>query len=236
MLPYARTEQQLSDTLRLTQRPVAVAYPDAAPPDVERFEGSMPSTCSFWRLAGGGRAFYTVPSDHYNCPIGSYTHNIPLPPERALELDQTLGLMTKTGYLRMEEVARIPRLASTPKVVIYAPLGETPVAPDVVILSGPPSVLMVVQEAALRTGLSSTAPLMGRPTCMAVPMVEAQPLTASLGCIGNRIYTDMPDADLYLMVAGKHIQALADELEMIAAANKTLGDYHRDRRMALATS
>lgn len=44
-------------------------------------------------LAAAGRAFYTVPSDHHNCPVGGYTHNIPLPAERAKELDGTLGLM-----------------------------------------------------------------------------------------------------------------------------------------------
>ena len=59
---------------------------------------------------GGGRArsFYTVAADHYNCPIGSYTHNIALPPERAPELEQTFSLMASLGYVKMEEVPGIP--------------------------------------------------------------------------------------------------------------------------------
>jgi len=111
MTDYARLERTLVDTLHLTRRPVAIAFRDAPPEGVTKFEGSQPSGCSFWRLAAEGRAFYTVQSDHYNCPVGSYTHNIPLPAARQHELTATLGLMSEIGYLRMEEVPGIPRLA-----------------------------------------------------------------------------------------------------------------------------
>ena len=50
-------------------------------------------------LAAEGRAFYAVPSDFYNCPIGSYTHAIDLPADRAVELEQVLGLIF-TVFLR----------------------------------------------------------------------------------------------------------------------------------------
>ena len=93
----------------------------------------MPSGCSFWKLAADGRTFSTVASDHYNCPIGSHTHNIPLPESRAHELTDTLSLMAQVGYIRMEEVPAIPRLTRTPGVVVYAPLGASPVDPDAVI-------------------------------------------------------------------------------------------------------
>jgi hypothetical protein len=95
--------------------------------------------------SAAGRTFYTVASDHYNCPVGSHTHNIPLPAERAKELEQTLGLMVNIGYLKMEELPGILRLADTPGAVIYAPLGDTPVDPDVVIFSGSPREIMLVQ-------------------------------------------------------------------------------------------
>ncbi len=44
------------------------------------------------------------------------------------------------------------RLPQTPGVVIYAPLGETPVDPDVALFVGRPGRLMLLQEAALRAG------------------------------------------------------------------------------------
>ena len=115
MTNYLALEQQLTKTLNLTRRPVAVAFRDQPPACVSQFTGTQPSGCSFWKLAADGRAFYTVPSDHYNCSIGSYTHNIALPPGREQELPQTLSLMGELGYVSMDEVPGIPRLASTPE-------------------------------------------------------------------------------------------------------------------------
>jgi uncharacterized protein (DUF169 family) len=150
MEDYRGMEKSLSETLGLQRRPVAVKFQDAPPAGVAKFTGTEPSGCSFWRLAAEGRTFYTVPSDHYNCPIGSYTHNIPLPPERAQELEQTLTLMASIGYIKMEEVPGISRLPKTPGVAVYAPLGDTPVEPDVVLFAGPAGPVMLLQEAALR--------------------------------------------------------------------------------------
>src|SRR5262245_59754705 len=110
MADYRVLEQQLSEVLVLRQLPVVVTFRETAPAGVSKFTGMEPSGCSFWRIAAGGRSFYTVSSDHYNCPIGSYTHNIALPRERAQELDQTLTLMAGIGYIKMEEVPGIARL------------------------------------------------------------------------------------------------------------------------------
>ncbi len=234
MPDYRRLEQRFSDALSLRGRPVAVAFRDAPPPGLPKFTGTQPSGCSFWRIAGSGRAFYTVPADHYNCAIGSHTHSLPLPPERAQELDQTLSFMTGLGYLRMEEVPTIPRLPATPRVVIYAPLAETPVDPDVVLFAGRPGRIMLLQEAAARVG-AGTASLLGRPTCIALPAALAQGVVASTGCIGNRVYTDLGEDELYVAVPGKDLAGVADALQTIVEANATLTEYHRGRWQALAT-
>ena len=235
MTDYRNIEQRLSEALGLQRRPVAVTFHATPPTGVPKFVGTEPSGCSFWRLAAGGRTFYTVPSDHYNCPIGSYTHHVPLPPERAAELDQTLSLMAGVGYIRMEEVPGIPRLPQTPGVVIYAPLGDTPVDPDVVLFTGRPGRVMLLQEAALRAGVASGVPSLGRPTCMALPAALAHGVIASTGCIGNRIYTNLGEDELYVAVPGKDVARVADEVQTIATANAQLAEYHRGRRQALAT-
>ena len=61
---------------------MAVTFLDTQPEGIEKFSGTEPAGCSFWRLAAAGRAFYTVPADHFNCAVGAYTHNVRLPPER----------------------------------------------------------------------------------------------------------------------------------------------------------
>jgi uncharacterized protein (DUF169 family) len=235
MTAWGEIERNLMQGLRLSRRPVAVAFRESAPAGVARFAGVEPSGCSFWRVAAAGRAFYTVASDHHNCPIGGYTHNIPLPAERAQELEQTLGLMAGLGYVRMEEVPGIPRLPKTPGAVVYAPLGDTPVDPDVVLVAGPPGRVMLLLEAAGRAGVATQPGLLGRPTCMALPAALGGGAVASTGCIGNRVYTDLGDDELYVVVAGRDLPRVAAELATITSANAALADYHRERRRTLAT-
>ena len=233
---YRQLEQQLTAHLGPARRPIAVAFRATAPAGVQKFGGTEPSGCSFWRLAAAGRVFYTVPRDHANCAVGAYTHAIPLPTGRAGELEQTLSFMTGLGYVRMEEVPAIPRLPKAPGVVVYAPLGETPLDPDVVLVAGRPGRLMLLQEAALRAGVAAPAPLLARPTCMALPAALAQGVLASTGCVGNRVYTDLGDDELYVAVPGRALAPLVAELGTIAAANTTLREYHGQRRKDLATA
>ena len=232
MANYRDIEQQLTTALNLTRRPVAIAFRDERPAGVAAFTGSQPSGCSFWQLAAEGRVFSTAPADHHNCPVGSYTHNIPLPPEREQELPQTLGLMAEIGYIRMEEVGGIPRLAKTPAATIYAPLGDAPTAPDAVLVAGKPGSLMLLQEAALRAG-SSLQPLFGRPTCMAIPVALSGPVVSSLGCVGNRIYTGLSEDELYTVIPGASVAAVAEELATIVSANQALTQHHQGRLATL---
>jgi len=235
MTDYAAIEQQLTDSLRLSRRPVAIAFREAPPAGVAKLEGSQPSGCSFWRLAAAGATFYTVPSDHFNCPVGSYTHNIPLPKEREAELTQTLSLMVSVGYLRMEEVPGIPRLPATPAVTIYSPLATTPVDPDAVLLAGTPARLMLLHEAATRAS-KAALPLLGRPTCMAIPAALSAGVASSLGCIGNRVYTGIADDEFYTVIAGKDLASVVAEMGTITTANAALTDYHKSRRATLASA
>jgi uncharacterized protein (DUF169 family) len=235
MNQYSSVETKISKSLGLKRRPVAVKFLETPPRGVTKFEGAEPSGCSFWRIAAAGKIFYTVPSDHYNCAVGSHTHNIPLPPERAKELEQTLSFMTDIGYIKMEEVPGIPQLAKMPGAVVYSPLGETPVDPDVVIFAALAAQIMLLQEAAHRAGRTAQFPILGRPTCMAIPAAMTKGAVTSSGCIGNRVYTDLADGELYSMVPGKDLERVADELETIVSANAKLHEYHRSRRQEVST-
>lgn len=226
-------ESTLNTELGLTRRPVAVSFLDSPPQGVEKFTGTEPSGCSFWRLAGNGRRFYTVPSDHFNCPIGSHTHSITLPPEKQKELGDTLQFMSEIGYIKMEEVGKIPTLAKQPNVVAYSPLGEASVAPDVVVLVGKPGKIMMLMEAALRAGVTTQFPVFGRPTCMTLPAAMQTGMVGSSGCIGNRVYTEIGDDELYVAIRGGDLEKVVGELETIIHANNDLREYHRTRKKAL---
>lgn len=229
-------ETRFSSAVQMDRRPVAVAYLDGAPSRVERFEGSEPSGCSFWRLAADGRTFYTVPENHFNCAVGAYTHNITLSPEREQETGQTLKMMFDLGYVRPEEVPQIPRLPKAPAAVVYSPLGDAPVTPDVVLFACKPQSAMLLNEAANRAGVASGAPALGRPTCMALPASLQHGAILSLGCIGNRTYTGLGEDQMYFALRGKDLDAVADALDTVIGANAALSDYAKERRQALSTA
>lgn len=235
-MEYRAIEERITKSLGLEKRPVAVTFLDSKPAGIEQFMGTEPSGCSFWRLAAAGRTFYTIPSDHYNCPIGSYTHNISLPPERAKELEQTLGLMVQIGYVKMEEVPGIPRLLKEPAAVVYAPLADAPLEPDVVLFAGLASQVMLLQEAAQRAGCAAPIPVLGSPTCMALPAAMGHGSVVSPGCIGNRVYTGLGEGEMYVVIRGKDLSRVADALEIVVNANAQLAEYHQTRRESLASA
>ncbi len=234
MPDYRAIENKMQQLLSSSRRPVAIAFLDAVPEGIARFEGSEPSSCSYWRLAAAGKTFYTLPSDHWNCPIGGYTHNT-LTPERMPELQQVLNLMGEIGYVRMEEIPGVFHMDKAPAAIAYGPLGEFPLAPSVVLASGRPGRVMMLQEAALRAGAMSTLPLLGRPTCMAIPAALSNGSVTSSGCIGNRVYTDIGEDELYVTLRGADLERIAGEIDTIESANRTLTNYHQERRSALST-
>jgi uncharacterized protein (DUF169 family) len=176
-----------------------------------------------------------VPENHFNCAVGAYTHNITLSPEREKETEQTLKMMFDLGYVKPEEVPQIPRLAAAPVAIVYAPLGEAPVAPDVVLFACKPSGAMLLSEAANRAGVGSGAPALGRPTCMALPASMQMGAILSLGCMGNRVYTGLGEDEMYFVLRGKDLAAVVDALTVITSANAALNEYATGRRSQLAT-
>ena len=92
---------------------------------------------------------------------------------------------------------------------------------------------MMLSEAANRAGASSNLPLLGRPTCMAIPASLANGAVLSSGCIGNRVYTEIGDDELYVVLRGADLDRIAAEIATIQSANQTLTGYHQDRRARL---
>ena len=93
---------------------------------------------------------------------------------------------------------------------------------------------MMLAEAANAAGVGGAA-LMGRPTCAALPeAMRSGRGVASLGCIGNRVYTEMSDDEQYYVLPGSHVQAVVEKLASIVHANAELEKYHRSRKEQLA--
>ncbi len=221
---------QLGELLGLKKQPVAVAFCDSPPATMARIDAAAPSGCTYWKLAAEGRAFYTEASDHYGCPIGSYTHGIDLPPDTAKELEGLVGTMVNLNYLDPAEVAGIPRRQQPFRVAMYAPLAAAPFPPDVVLVCGNAKQMMLLGEAVHAAGVAADTSVVGRPTCAAVPAVmESGRAAANFGCIGNRVYTAMADDELYFAIGGPQLSVVAEKLEKIVHANRELEQFHRGR-------
>ncbi|MDP9001037.1 MAG: DUF169 domain-containing protein, partial [Myxococcota bacterium] len=90
--------------------------------------------------------------------------------------------------------------------------------------------LMLLSEAALATGVAGSGPLMARPTCAVVPeAINSARTAASLGCVGNRVYTDAGDDEGYFAIPGVHLAAVEHTLGLIVRANQELEKFHRSR-------
>jgi uncharacterized protein (DUF169 family) len=132
----------------------------------------------------------------------------------------------------MEEVSQIPRWSKMPAAIVYARLAQAPLPPDVVIVAGKARAAMLLTEASIAAGVSSGMTL-PRPTCMAIAAAHGNGTTLSLACIGNRVYTDLPDEEIYGMIRGTDLGSVAAALGKIASANDQLTTYHAGRKLKL---
>src|SRR5580658_268968 len=105
MSSYSEVAQSLTESLKLTQPPVAVCLTDAVPAGVETWSGHSPAGCRFWQEARS-RVFAT--------------------PAAAADLGDALKIFAELSYVRSEDLAAIPALDVKPKHVIYGPLASIP--------------------------------------------------------------------------------------------------------------
>lgn len=222
--------KHFQDLLGLKIAPVAITFQATAPAGVPRIPTAAASSCTYWKRAAEGQTFYTEAADHYNCPIGGYTHGVDLPAAQVQELQGVVETMVSLGYLRSEEVPGIPRREGSFGVALYSPLDKAAPEPDLVLVRCNARQLMLLQEAAQAAGVGGNAAMMGRPTCAALPeALRTGRGVASVGCIGNRVYTEMEDDELYHVLPGKHLAAVVQKLALLVHANQELEKYHRAR-------
>lgn len=224
----------LAVSIGLPRSPIGLAFVDQPPSDIERSNEVVPSACSFWRMAER-QVFYASQEEHFNCPIGVMTMGFEIPKERQEEADAIVDTMCQLEYITPEEAQAIPSVAGKHSGIIYGPLAQMPIDPDVAIFFCKPSQAMLLAEASggvSWTGEGITA--FGRPTCATVPMaIRAMNASMSVGCVGFRVYTEIPDEEMLIAVPRNQIQNLADRLDTMVSANTALEEFHNQRRSNL---
>ena len=72
--------------------------------------------------------------------------------------------------------------------------------------------------------------MVGRPTCAALPaVIQSGTAATNLGCIGNRVYTDLADDELYFVIPGEQVTCFIEKLSTIINANNELNTFHQGR-------
>jgi uncharacterized protein (DUF169 family) len=226
----AELSQTLTESLKLRQPPVAVCLTDDVPVGVASWSGQSPAGCRFWQEAVN-RVFATAAQDHSLCSIGQYTHNLDMTPAAGQDLGDALRVFADLGYVREQDIPQIPVLASKPKHVLYGPLSQVPVEPDVVLLFVRADQTLILSEASqqLESGLP---PAMGRPACAIIPQAKNTGRSAlSLGCCGARAYLDVLSGDIAIYaVPGATLNAFVERIAALTEANTILTRFHQIRR------
>jgi uncharacterized protein (DUF169 family) len=230
MEDYSWMAASLSASLGLVQPPVAICFSDTVPAGVGAAAPTVAAGCRFWQEAAT-RSFATEASDHGLCAIGVYTHNLEPWAAQQTDLMDALKVFGELGYVTAEDLPGIPVLKARPKHVIYAPLAETPLAPEVVLVFVNPAQTLILSEATQQVERQS-APAMGRPACAVVPQVANTGRAAlSLGCCGARAYLDAMLAETALFaLPGAMLARYVERIEVLTRANQVLSQFHRLRR------
>ncbi|MGH7810751.1 MAG: DUF169 domain-containing protein, partial [Candidatus Binatia bacterium] len=198
MSDNAKLADDLICSLELAMPPIAVCFADVAPANVAAHTGAVPAGCVFWQEAAT-RMFVTSARDHAHCAIGVHTHHLAQPaPSHQADLADALKAMGDLDYVRAEEVAAIPVIEREVKHVVYGPLAEFQVDPDVVLIFAHARQGLILSEAVARVDKGS-APALGRPACAVISQALNHGNAAlSLGCCGARAYVDTLTDDIAL--------------------------------------
>jgi uncharacterized protein (DUF169 family) len=235
-MSFSELAQGIGAGLGLSRQPIALVFVDEPPQGINQTVEEVPSSCAFWRQAEE-RIFYAPAERHFNCPVGAMVMGFELPTAIQAELLTVARMMGDCDYLTADEVPRIPSMKKAKKGIVYGPLKDFPIAPDIILLWLTPTQSMIFSEAAGSSKWSeivSPAPS-GRPACAVVPLAleRGQP-TLSLGCMGMRTFTQITDGLLLAALPGHQAAEFLNRLETTVAANSAMQKFYQDRRAALA--
>lgn len=220
---------RLSASLSLAAAPIAITFRGAPadsvaaidapmpPPLEDGRTGRVPAGCVFWMHATE-KTFNTVAQDHGNCSVGSLTHGFKTLDEVAGNGD--VAALLETGWVTMDVVPQIPVVTEKPGAVVYGPLAQSPLDPDVVLLRLNAKQLMVVSDAV--PGLR----IEGKPQCHIVAIAKEQgEIAASVGCALSRVRTGMAATEMTCAIPASRVGEVVAAIERNAVADAAVARY-----------
>jgi uncharacterized protein (DUF169 family) len=233
---YQDVAHGITSMLHLETPPVALAFVEAPPAGVKSFADTVPSACTLWRRAET-EVFYAGATAHHNCLVGAMVLGFELAEEQRQELMGLVGTMCGCSYLSPDEPGRIPTVKKKKSGIVYGPLQDFPLEPDLILMWLTPQQAMLYSEAtgtSSWTGSSPTSAL-GRPACSALPTaLEQERSTLSLGCMGMRTFTEIDDDRMLAVLPGKQGREFLDRLGPAVAANDAMQSFYSGHKAKFA--
>ena len=226
---WPELSRRLTEALALSAPPIAITFSADRPDGVDAFDdpmpgptpdgrtGRVPAGCVFW-VRSTDRTFSTIAEDHANCSVGTMTHGFATLDEVAGRSD--VAALLESGWVTMDVVPQIPTVKEKPGAVVYGPLRETPVDPDVVLLRVTGKQLMVLRDAIPNLRIE------GKPQCHIVAVAKEQgEVAASVGCALSRVRTGMSANEMTCAIPASRLRSVLDAIQRTAAADTTVARY-----------
>jgi uncharacterized protein (DUF169 family) len=150
--------------------------------------------------------------------VGSLTHGVKSLEEIAGNDD--VSALLSSGWVTMSMVPEIPTVSEKPVSIVYGPLAESPLDPDVVLLRVNGRQMMVLSDAI--PGLR----IEGKPQCHIVAVAKEQGVAAaSVGCALSRARTGMQPHEMTCAIPARDLAGIAGRVQATADVDNVVAKY-----------
>lgn len=226
---YTDIAAELTSLLGLAVPPLAITFAQHRPAGIEAFDGPMPdptgdgrtgrvaASCVFW-IHGVSRTFATAPEDHGNCSVGCVTHGIKTLEQVANNAD--IACLVGAGWVDPAVFPHIPVVTDKPAYIIYGPLAESSIDPDVVLLRLTGKQAMIMKDAIPDIRIE------GKPQCHIIPIAkELEQPAISVGCMLSRVRTGMTNNEMTCTLPACQLGTVLAKLRAACQADRAVADY-----------
>jgi uncharacterized protein (DUF169 family) len=220
---------EIRNLLNLQSPPIAITFSDVAPQGISPYEGVMPEPtldgrtgkvpagCVFW-IKSMEQTFTTVPQDHGNCSVGSFTHGLKKIDE--IKGNSDVSTLLECGWVTEEMFSQIPAIKEHSNFITYGPLDKTNIDPDIVLIFINGIQAMILSDAIPNLRVE------GKPQCHIIALAKEQKeIAMSLGCMLSRVRTGIPATEMTCAIPADRLEEVVLSLEKTRPADAVVAAY-----------
>jgi uncharacterized protein (DUF169 family) len=226
---FKSCHEDLLDLLGLGVPPIGIAFLSEIPSGIRRIERALPpptpdgrtgpvaASCVFW-IEATETVFATVAEDHGNCSVGSLTHGFKTMAQIAGNAD--VAALCESGWVTPDAVAKIAVVRDKPASIVYGPLRDLAIEPEVILLRLNGKQQMLLHDAWPELRFE------GKPQYHIIPIAkERGEIAVSVGCMLSRVRTGMSNNEVTCAIPASRVAELIDRLQAARIADNAVAAY-----------